>query len=462
MVQLPLVREAIKRRGAVVMLGSILIGLLLSRFIMISPRAGIMFLSAAILLSITVAIRKIDYLIFAWLVLTSVINLILWNVLPEHYYPFAGRGIFWGILVATIVAWGVDKILTGRQFVPFDNVALKVTILIFILWCILSMFASIDLYNSLKQLSKIVIAFVASYMFYDFFSQDQKNIEKLIRLVFLIIIAISFSVVVMSGYCLVSGRPIYKQITVWFWNPNALGFILFICTPILITNGLHFVSNRAAKFLVVTIMLLALFFSFSRTSWVAVSVSLVVLLWRSRIKISMSLVIVIGLFVTALAFPVVVENVYEYFSGEQYTGRREIWRAAWNIACDYPLLGVGIGNALRVMPQHIETSWLRSQDTHNVYLKNALEMGFVSAFILLAFYVIFLYCSWRIERDLKSDYLKLLTRGSAASLLGLFVHGILENGSLGTAFSAADFGVMFPYVLIALPFAAKRLEEKKG
>ena len=86
-------------------------------------------------------------------------------------------------------------------------------------------------------------------------------------------------------------------------------------------------------------------------------------------------------------------------------------------------------------------------------------MGFFSLAILLAFYVIF-FCSLdRIEKHLKSRYLRSVVVGTMATFLGLIVHGIFESGSFLTTFDAGEFHVLFPYILLALPFAAKRLEE---
>ena len=112
--------------------------------------------------------------------------------------------------------------------------------------------------------------------------------------------------------------------------------------------------------------------------------------------------------------------------------------------------------------KYIDTPWLAGQDTHSAYLKNAVEMGFPSVVIMLTFYGMFFFYSNRIEKNLKSDYLKSVTRGATATLLGLLVYSIFENGFFLTPFSAAEFTVIMPYILIAMPFAAKRLEERQG
>jgi O-antigen ligase len=177
-------------------------------------------------------------------------------------------------------------------------------------------------------------------------------------------------------------------------------------------------------------------------------------------RIPMWIAVVASLFLAALLFPVVGEDIYDYATGERYTGRIEIWQAAWNTACDYPLLGTGPGNSGQIMPKYIDSPYFKNADTHSLYLKNAAEMGFMSVAILFAVYGIFFYSSERIEKHLKSDYLRLVTRGATATFLGLLVHGVFENGFFMTPFVGAEFHVMLPYVLMALPFACKKLEER--
>lgn len=453
------IKEIPKRRGAVVILASILIGLILARFMMISPTAAIIALSFGIVCAFTVFLRKTDYLIYAWFVLTSVVFLIMVRLLPE-YYAYVGRGIFWGLLFCIMAAWAIDNTLSGKQFVPFDNISLKVIILLFLLWSIATLFTSVDIFNSVKKLSHIVIGLGVSYIFYDFFSRDQDNIRKVLRLLLFVVTSICVIMIGVSGHSLISGVQIYKTIYLWFINPNVIGSLLFSCIPILITAGCHFISNKFLKALLIFVMLLGLFFSFHRTSWLAVLVSISYLLWKGRTRLSMAAAIIAIVFTVGLTLPLWGEDFYQYISGERYSGRKEIWQASWNAACDYPLFGTGLGNSIGIIDKYIDTPWLMRYETHSVYLQNALEMGFVSVVLLLAFYVTFLYSSENIERNLKTPYLKMTVRGTNATFLGLFVHGIFGNFGILTSFVAAEFWVLMPYILAALPFAAKRLEKE--
>ena len=177
-------------------------------------------------------------------------------------------------------------------------------------------------------------------------------------------------------------------------------------------------------------------------------------------RIPLGAIVVAGLFAAALLLPAFGEQVFGFITGNVYTGRKEIWTAALKTAMDYPLFGTGPGNWFMVMPQYIETPWLKNLDPHSLYLRNLAEMGFLSLLIMLAYLGAFFYTSERIERDLRSDYLKLLTRGATATILGVCAHGVFENGFLLSSFDAAEFTVMTPYIVMAIPFAARNLDSQ--
>lgn len=453
------IREIPKRRGAVIIIGSVLVGLALSRFVMISPTAGVMAVSAAAV-GLTVLLRKTDYLILAWFVSTTFVWFILFRLLPTHYHSFAGRGIFWGLLICIMGAWVIDKTLSKGQLLPFDNLPLKATIVCFLLWCVLSLFTSVNLLFSVKKLFAIVIALAVSYVFYDLFSWDANNIKKFFKAISLIVAIVSLFTIYAAVVAYISGEPIYKRLQLWFYNPNVLGTFLFVCTPLLITCGFDFRPVKKLKPFFLFLLLLALLFSSHRTSWLAASVSVLFLIWKSRMKISVSAVIIVIIFLAGLLAPVIGGDVYDYIAGERYSGRNEIWQAAWNTACDYPIFGIGIGNAVGSFDKYIDTPWLKSQETHNVFLQNAVEMGFMSAVIWLVFYIMFIYFSEKIEKEIKSHYLKLAVRGTTATFLGMFVHGMFGNFGILVPFSAGEFHILLPYLLLALPFAAKRLEDR--
>jgi O-antigen ligase len=449
-----------KHRRLTVILGSCLVGLMLARLTIVSSAVAIALLLAGIAVVFAILVRKVEYLLLAWFALSTFVWVIMTRFMPE-YYSIVGRGIFWGLLGCAIMAWALDNTLNGRRFVPFDNVPLKTAIFIFVLWGVISLCLSQEVFVSTKKLSHIVIALIASYAFYDFFSRDQDNIRKVLRSVSIIVVAVAFIAVASGFQAMATGTPIYKKITLWFWNPNSLGMFVFMITPTVICAGLDFVHNRPVRIVLTAVPLLGLFFSFHRTSWLATLVSIAFILARiRRMKAAMSAAIVAGLFAVGLLFPVAGGDVYEFVTGERYTGRKEIWKASWRVASENPVFGTGPGTSVWNVSKHVDTPWLKNQDTHSTYLKNAVEMGFMSVIMMLACYMAYFYYSFHIERNLKSDYLKWVTRGANATMIGLLIHGIFECGFFMTAFDASSFIVIWPYIMMVTPFAAKKLEER--
>ena len=113
------------------------------------------------------------------------------------------------------------------------------------------------------------------------------------------------------------------------------------------------------------------------------------------------------------------------------------------------------------MEQYLPTAFfqiLGFQDTHSVSLRNAAEMGFVTSILRLIVIGLIVYNAIRIERTVKSSFLKLVCRGTTATFISVLVRGMGENGSFLTPFSAAEFHLFIPYMALALPFAAKNLE----
>ena len=457
-------REIPRHKGGVCLVFSVFVGLVLAYFMMVSVHAAVLVFSVGIILVLVLFFRRIDLLIYGWFVLTGFVLVLSWHLMPE-YSQFLGTVIFWGLLLCIISAWAVENVLGGMKFVPFENLLIMVTTLVFLLWGTISVSTSVDLGISIRRFSHIVIGVGASYMFYDFFSRDQRNIRRIVAIIFVMTSVFSVATVVTAVYSIVSGLPIYKQLGLWLMGSNALGSLLCHSIPIMLTAGLCLVPRKSLKVLFAVLMLLALFFSFARTAWIGTLAAVVFLLWKSRVKVAMWLTIVMGLIVIGWLFPVGGVDFFEYITGERYSGRQQIWEASWSMACDHPLLGVGPGNAMYLMSDYLANpeyaKLVGVEDTHSLYLKNAAEMGFISLAIWLVLFIVFVYYSLKIENNLKSEFLRLVCRGSTATFLAIGVHGIGENGFFMTSFVAAEYYALLPYIVFTMPFACKRLEERQ-
>lgn len=452
-----------KTRGFLALLLAVAVGLVLARVIMASLPATLLFVGGSAALVLTVLLQKTEILLYAWFVLTSFIILIVLRFFPQ-YYSFLGTALFWGLLSCILAAWAMDNIIQRRKFLAFDNIPLIVTVLLFIFWGSVSVFTSTNIDVSIRRFSHIVLSLAATYMFYDFFSRDQRNIRKILTIILIITMFVSISTIITAVHSLLAGKPIYKQLGLWLMGSNSLGGLLCFCLPLLLTAGLFMVNNRALRVLLAVVMLLALFLSFSRTAWIAMLVALAFLLHAGGLKRPLLLTIVfVGLVAVAWWFPFGAEDFFHYVTGERYTGRKTIWKAAWNMAVDHPFFGVGPGNAFGLMVEYLPTTFfqvLGPLDTHSVSLKNAAEMGFVTPLLRLFVIGLIIYNAVKIERTLDSKFLRLVCRGTTATFLAVLVRGMGENGSFLTPFSASEFHLLIPYMALALPFAAKNLEAR--
>ena len=457
------VKKIPKQRGALGIGFAVLAGLVLARFIMISLPAVILFVGGGTVLVMTVLLQRTDILLYAWFVLTSFIILIVIRFFPQ-YYGFLGTALFWGMLSCILAAWAMDNIIHGRRFLAFDNIPLISVVILFLLWGSISVFISTNVGVSIRRFSHIVLGLAATYMFYDFFSRDQQNIAKLLKLILIITVFISASTIVTALYSLSAGKPIYKQLGLWLMGANSLGGLLCFCIPLVLTAGLFLLDNKVMKVVLAITLLTALFLTFSRTAWVATIVALAFLLQASGVKRPLLLsVAVLGLVAIAWWFPFGGEDFFHYVTGERYTGRKTIWTAAWNMAMDYPFFGVGPGNAFGLMERYLPATFfqvLGPQDTHSVFLRNASEMGFATSILRLLVIGLIIYNATKIESKLKSPFLRLVCRGTTATFLAVWVRGLGENGSFLTPFSASEFHLLIPYMALALPFAAQNLEAR--
>lgn len=433
---------------------AILIGLVLTNYLMILPVAAVVVVFIGTVLAFTVFVRRIDYMVFLWFAMSWLMYPIA-SQFPAAYQSLVIRSIFWGLIFCMTVSWFIDTVLNRRKPTPFDDTLIKYIVFIFLLWSTIPIFITPSIFRSMVTISRILIALITSYILYDFLSWSENNIKRLLTLLSVLVVFISFGTLIDAGYKSISGIYIWKNIYAVI-GQNPLGYFLFISCPIMITSGFNFKDNKGLKVFFIVILLLALFFSFSRTCWFTALISISFLLWKTGRKVLLVISIILILLVGMGLFAGVGEDFYRpYIQEDGYgltgtatlTTRYQKWQEAWDIIRNYPMFGSGGRVAVPYL--------------HGVHLNMALNNGIPSLTFILAFYAAFFYSSVRIEKTLKSRYLKLIVTGSMATLLGLIVYGIFENVGILTDYGAVGWNPLYPYVIAVLPFAAKKIEERQ-
>lgn len=182
---------------------------------------------------------------------------------------------------------------------------------------------------------------------------------------------------------------------------NALGTLPFIFYFLPVVSRQLKLALLAQGALAFNVIL----FTGSRTGYVAFAVGAVCLVLQSR---SRKKAVIWTVFLGIVLLPVIpqdyIERVQTIFSGEDKEGgsieaRKTIIEDAWEIFWDHPL-GIGVG----AFPAVRQLRFGRSQDTHNLYLEVATNVGIQGLLVFLLLVFAMLRTLRKLRRDFESQY----------------------------------------------------------
>ncbi|WP_250280681.1 O-antigen ligase family protein [Frankia sp. CiP1_Cm_nod2] len=180
-------------------------------------------------------------------------------------------------------------------------------------------------------------------------------------------------------------------------DPNFLAS--WLLAALILTVGLIAASeNRALRRLLVAaggIAAVGLAATLSRGAFVAAvasALAALVLLRRHRRQLAGLILLVTAVATAWLAMsPTAWERITTNDRGD---GRVDLWKVAWSVVRDHPLLGVGLNNYTAVEGDYVRrvgpVPWLdiivsRAHEVHNAYLQLLAENGIVGSALFLAF-----------------------------------------------------------------------------
>lgn len=288
--------------------------------------------------------------------------------------------------------------------------------------------------------------------------------EKVIKRVLLLSYLVAF---IASTYAILQYfdiEPIWQQVinpygikrcVSTFGNPVFLSSFLVIIIPLAFTSFI-FTKSSFEKFLyilVISDMILALFCTMARSSWLGLSASFIILAFSFKEKILMSRKWFLGLFLIVILFmfvPVRWQNETKPFgfyakdriasifsiekAGPAAYQRFLIWLSAWDIVKKNPVLGCGWGLFEMLFPFFQQrylihpqlTQRTHANNAHNVFLENLSQMGIVGLGIFL--WLIFCIIKFGIHqvKNLKIDFQKTVAIGIFAGVVGMLVDNIVN------------------------------------
>lgn len=235
------------------------------------------------------------------------------------------------------------------------------------------------------------------------------------KILFLLkLVAISF--LINMGYVLWQG---------WQGIPRASGFIFCMATAAFLSIGVPSgvllfleLTKRKEKYITMICIMLsfgAALYNATRGAWIAIaltSICVLILAVKNKRKVLISFLVAAGVLTVLFMSNPVLEHRFTTLGQMDYQSNRErilLWRSAYHMFEDHPLLGVGFGQFKKayqtqyILPEAKEP-WLGH--AHNNFMQLLAESGILGGIAVLSMWVYFIYFSirgWRQER--KWEYL---------------------------------------------------------
>lgn len=318
---------------------------------------------------------------------------------------------------------------------------IKIPLILFLSWITLSFLWTQSLIWGLLQWAKILWGVVTFFLTYNLI-KDSKRLDLVIVLI--IAITLVFALLGISHF-FATGTKIIAEFAPeealrWGEREGGLRAAPFQVHPhkygaminygiILVLSQLVISKSKTTKTLMwfaLPIMLMSLFLSFSRTSYIALFVILTVYcLFEKAIRkglISGFLVI----FMLGLVFSpfgrATTERVYQiFYPGEITTiGRPAVYLAGWRIFQENPIGGVGIGSFPLVSPQYGATSLLVAP--HNIIIEVLGDYGIIGITLYILLVGAFIKKGLDVYRAVKTQYEK---KTLFALFLGLIMYHMM-------------------------------------
>jgi len=355
-------------------------------------------------------------------------------LLPILFYPYCItafvpiKSLSLQIFVLFALTLWILRIITFNKL-EWNTSDLHKPIFLYLLLGCLSIIWSVNIYNSLLTLP----LFLAGPILYFIVSntiKEQNKIEKILLVI--IIMGTIMGVYGILQYFGIDfefwgGNVGRKQVFGLFGNVNY--FAEYIILPLSLTIGLilakNSIFNRVFLFIALIAMGGALFFTFTRGSYLAIAVTIPVILFfyfKSSIdekkKVFYKKIIFYFLFLVIIALSIIYiphplnkeasplgklrqrVTIESLTSGSSALRRMATWKFTWMMIEDYPILGSGIGTygyqSLKYQADFFAQEQNRdiyphgfAVQAHNEYLQTWSELGIIG--LLFFIWIIFAY-----------------------------------------------------------------------
>jgi len=200
---------------------------------------------------------------------------------------------------------------------------------------------------------------------------------------------------------------------------------------------------------------LAIVYTFSRGGFIGLCSVLFLIIIKSNKKFLGFIIIILGmilfLYFAPQGYKSRIGTINTYEEDRSAMGRIYAWQAAWAMAKDRPLTGIGLNNFLTAFPNY---HWFEPRVTHNSYLQLLSEAGFIA----LGMFSFLLYSCIMLLRRLRKSIFKDDSNTWIINSCHMLEISILAYMISGTFLSRVDFDLLYQVLglTIALNSIAKQ------
>lgn len=394
--------------------------------------------------------RAIEFLLIALLIFSPLVfgTVRVWSISVMHLTT-----------IIMLALWFLKMNAQGRF--RLVRTPLDLPILAFGAIAVVSTVTSVYFNESKTELFKILNYIVLYYIVVNNI-KDFKRIKRIITI--LVVIGCALAVYGLYNYLngieMIYGiekKAYVGNLTATYVNSNSMSAYLELTIPLAIglflsgilgrRSGEEKSRRRVATFILppaIFVMTAALIFTHSRDGWIAFFASILflsIILIRIRHKtpktltrIAVTILVILIILGTAgsIGLYQAVKNksaasASNPFKGVPFQWRIDVYRGAFQMIVDRPLLGVGPGNFPLVYPRYRDKT-LKTfiNETHNDYLQFASEMGIFSLAAFLVLLLLYFRNGIRYLLSSKNMYLLGLTLGCVVGIAAVAVHGSMD------------------------------------
>ena len=245
-----------------------------------------------------------------------------------------------------------------------------------------------------------------------------------------------------------------------FENPNMLGEYLILILPVLaaVMLGEKNWYKKPAYFACFAVGCVCLIYTWARGAWLGFMFAAVLflLMWNRK---AMGL-IVAGIVALPFAIPFLPESIVSRFTSigdltDTSTNYRVfIWRGSTNLAADYALTGIGVGEEAfgRIYPYYSFAGIETAPHAHNLFLQLFIEVGVFGFIVFLALLICLLQSGFSLAKNGEDKEVRLIGCGALCGVLAALLQGM-------TDYIWYNYRVYFIFwIVIGIVSAARRID----